>query len=467
MRFFGILIRNLQKPTHMKIHKISFALSAVFALSFPASATLQSATTPYEQDFVLTAYYSPLPNQCCYVKGSLEADKILNGNGTHGADGTPVYPGMLAGPPSYAFGTRISLPGLGVMTVHDRGGAIQEWSDAHRLDVWAGYGEEGLARALAFGVKRIHGTVYPPGTTTMKEEFALDILPAMIDRLQPFLTADAGVLTLRPKQGETGLSVRMLQEALHQLGYMSEVPTGFYGDATTKSLSVFQSEMGITDSSAMLTETTAAYLAAALEVKRDPPLAFMGKESSASDIMKAQRMLRFLGYYRGRTDGVYADNLFAAITKFQKEHGLIGTNDSPGAGRIGPMTKGKIALLWQRRIVKGRAQSLLAYQKVQQLLADKGHLIAGFFGLGQTGDDVRQLQEFLASQGFFPKDKINGVYGPLTGESVLKYQLQKGIVKNSTQDGAGTIGSRTLRQLRSEQITSALRLVRGYGWNVL
>ena len=79
---------------------------------------------PYERDFVITAYYSPLPGQCCYVKGGEIADKILNGNGTHGADGTAVHPGMIAAPKSYAFGTRIQLPGIGIGTVNDRGGAI-------------------------------------------------------------------------------------------------------------------------------------------------------------------------------------------------------------------------------------------------------------------------------------------------------------------------------------------------------
>lgn len=33
--------------------------------------------------FVVTAYYSPLPDQARYLRGSYEADIRLNGNGTH------------------------------------------------------------------------------------------------------------------------------------------------------------------------------------------------------------------------------------------------------------------------------------------------------------------------------------------------------------------------------------------------
>jgi hypothetical protein len=40
----------------------------------------------------------------------LEEDKILNGNGTHGASGRAVFNGMIAAPKSYAFGTRIYVP---------------------------------------------------------------------------------------------------------------------------------------------------------------------------------------------------------------------------------------------------------------------------------------------------------------------------------------------------------------------
>ena len=100
-----------------------------------------SASEVREQKFVITAYYSPLPRQCCYVTGGYESDIRLNGQGLVSADGTAVYPGMAAAPPSYTFGTRIALPGLGVFHVHDRGQAIVEKpSGEHRLDLWVGVG---------------------------------------------------------------------------------------------------------------------------------------------------------------------------------------------------------------------------------------------------------------------------------------------------------------------------------------
>ena len=56
-------------------------------------------------DCVITAYYSPLPNQEKYVTGDFESEKRLEGNGTNGASGRPVFTGMVAASKQYPFGT--------------------------------------------------------------------------------------------------------------------------------------------------------------------------------------------------------------------------------------------------------------------------------------------------------------------------------------------------------------------------
>src|SRR3989338_11176543 len=148
-----------QKTPILPYRRLLLAVLFVTLIAPPGVAGVPAIE---EREFVITAYYSPLPDQCCYVRGTYAADTLLNGKGIAGADGTAVYPGMIAAPKSYVFGTRVELPGIGVGTVHDRGGAINVLeSGSHRLDLWMGYGEEGLARALAFGVQRLKGTVYP------------------------------------------------------------------------------------------------------------------------------------------------------------------------------------------------------------------------------------------------------------------------------------------------------------------
>ena len=136
----------------------------IVSLLFTHSVWADPVAVGERQQFVVSAYYSPLPGQKVYVMGSYEADVRLNGQGLRGADFTKVYPGMLAAPPSYPFGTKISIPGVGVGTVHDRGGAIQEGGSGDRIDVWMGWGDDGRVRAMQWGMKSVTGTIMANGT---------------------------------------------------------------------------------------------------------------------------------------------------------------------------------------------------------------------------------------------------------------------------------------------------------------
>jgi 3D (Asp-Asp-Asp) domain-containing protein len=103
-----------------------FAATVIASLLIGLAPQAYAATaSEYEEvSLVATAYYSPLPGQQYYLRGDYAREKVLNGNGTHGASGRPVFEGMLAAPKDYAFGTRIYIEGLGVGSVEDRGGAI-------------------------------------------------------------------------------------------------------------------------------------------------------------------------------------------------------------------------------------------------------------------------------------------------------------------------------------------------------
>jgi 3D (Asp-Asp-Asp) domain-containing protein len=280
---------------------------ALIALIAPYNVVGSDPTAPRMQEFIITAYYSPVPGQCCYVRGGLQADRILNGEGHTAADGTKVYPGMLAAPAAYAFGTRVELPGLGTLTVHDRGGAIQVLdSGAHRLDIWVGEGEEGLARALAFGVQKISGRVYPIGSRQPANDFDLARLPSPMERLVPFGVETENLLALTPALGDRNLSAAILQDHLRSAGYFNRATTGLFGSETQEALAEFIADFAIDEPSDVLTEKTAAYLLAA-EKRLGSNLSIDGTVehgTSGQSTAYAQRILRFLGYYDGRTDGI-------------------------------------------------------------------------------------------------------------------------------------------------------------------
>lgn len=452
-------------PRHIK------GLIALIAVVLPYH-TLSSQvekTEPYTQEFIITAYYSPLPNQCCYVKGGVEADKVLNGQGIKAADGTPVYPGMIAAPKSYAFGTTITLPGLGTFAVNDRGGAINELGNGkHRLDIWVGHGEEGLARALAFGVQRIKGTVYPNASKQPDVSFDLASIPAPIDELQMYFVEKDNLLALRPKVGDRGLSVYLLQNHLKEIGYMKRNPTGYFGPQTKNAWYAFlrDYQLQIADS---MNEVSAAFVLGAKKRKgaSQPFAEFIDPKASPDAIAQAQRILRFLGMYKGRTSGVYDDNLFAAILKFQQQHGLVGTAQDNGAGRIGPITSKALRAEWDRKIVASHADRYLDLHAIDEKLTQKGNRIRQFLGENYNGGQVRLLQTALTDLGFFDRSKINGNFGPMTKEAVTQYQLDREIITSRSDTGAGYVGPTTLRNIRNDQRSILYRLVRASGWQAL
>ena len=129
-------ISSHKNTMYLEYARVRIYPAAVIMTSLVGSlfSPVYAAEKPHTQEFVVTAYYSPVPKQCCYFRGSYDEEITFNGNGIRGSDGTDVYPGMIAAPDSYAFGTVIDLPGLGIGTVHDRGGRIIEWGeDVHRI----------------------------------------------------------------------------------------------------------------------------------------------------------------------------------------------------------------------------------------------------------------------------------------------------------------------------------------------
>lgn len=180
-RFFANLFQK--KP----IFYFLLFCGAFFAVSVDAAMAAETKT------FIATAYYSPTPDQAKYYTGTYAGDLSLNGGNSKASDGTPVYVGMVAAPKNYTFGTKINLDGIGVVSVHDRGGAIGAGDGYDRIDIWMGYGDEGLARTLAWGRREITGTIVDKGTSV-----SLDL---------------ENILTNAPKAGDLAL------KKLQAIGY--------------------------------------------------------------------------------------------------------------------------------------------------------------------------------------------------------------------------------------------------------
>lgn len=382
------------KSSSLKIHLT--ILAALLGLA-PGMAFAQDAEDsvpevqifPYETTFTITAYYSPIEGQKRYIKGSLEADKKLNGNGTHGADGTPVFPGMIAAPKTIPFGTKMLIPGIGTVAVHDRGGAIvpagERGQKFNRLDVWMGSGDEGLNRALRWGRRNVKVVVYGVDANIEENIDLSSISSADLPGHSAAVTsvdnpADYGL-------GDQDSEITTLKQNFQKLGYFkgavsdtfdqelynavlkfqldyeiidsnNDFGAGFFGPQTRKVMNKALS--GLSPSTNHKENLVPVAQAAAGDAQSEKVLlagnglSFLDRDLQLGDsgqaVLELQTELKKLNLFGIEPTGYYGEVTAHAVFKFQQSRGLIASETALGAGTAGPSTRQELAAILNSRV---------------------------------------------------------------------------------------------------------------------
>lgn len=432
---------NTKKLYHFHVKPLILIVGSILAFF----AWHQIAHAVYESTFIISAYYSPQPGQERYVTGSFEGDIRLNGSGVNSADGTPVYPGMIAAPSTYPFGTKMKIPGIGTVAVHDRGGAIVNAGERghayDRLDVWMGYGDAGLTRALNWGKRTVTATVYGQDPSIEENVY-----------LEGFSEAEKFIRNIVVQQkifkedlwfGTSGDKVDDLQKYLVDLGYYKGKIDGYYGDEVYKAVMQFQIEEGIVDrqedfGAGYLGPQTRARLEAVITNRKKElvPKKNLGKDDSGEEVKRLQEALQKLGYDLEIT-GIYDDTTINAVFEFQKEHEIVDYEDDLGAGYFGPKT---FAVLSQK--LSELDESPIAQAHEASIIQAEFDAFANDLKPGDKGEEVKHLQEDLKKFNLFAIEPT-GYYGDLTKHAVLKFQQKKGIIASASDSGAGVFGPAT------------------------
>jgi|GEM_PF-194228 len=402
----------------------------------------QPTSGPRVQYFDITAYYSPQPDQKYYVTGSYASDIALNGSGIRGADGTPVYPGMVAAPKTYAFGTKMYIKGIGTVAVHDRGGAIVKAGSGlqyDRLDIWMGYGDTGLQRALGWGRRVIEVTIYGVDPSIKEEVSFAGVVSAEVPVKRnvkpPMFPQDVWYLS-------HGAEVVKLQKTLENLGYFSGVVNGFYGEETKVAVYAFQKDHNLFTSN---DELGAGHTGPATRLnlenafterkKSKLPSSQMGKGNQGDDVTKLQEILKNLGY-SVKITGVFDSQTESALYQFQLDQHIVKSERDSGAGYFGPRT---IAALEKQYIA-----SIIHNQTVT--VVDVPSYLVQDLSLNESGEAVRQLQSELRKLNFL-KIEPTGLYGSVTAHAVFKFQQSQGLVASIDDTGAQVFGPDTRARL--------------------
>jgi hypothetical protein len=365
-----------------------------------------------ETYFVVTAYYSPLPDQEHYSysvytqrERTFEEEKRLQWEWIRWASWKKVFSWMLAAPKNYKFWTKIFIEWLWTWEVADRWWAIvNKWVRWHwydRIDVWMWYGDEWLRRATYWGKR------------TVKGKF----------------------LNRRSK-----VDLDFSNIALANLPSYSKINS--YSKLNKKKVLV--------------------------EKKVD---IFSKKITTKQEYIRLQEVLTELNLYSGSIDWNY-DNIIDVIYDFQLKNKIVKSRYSPWAWSYWPITRSTlnnhykvflqrkeeerlelVRLQKEKEKEEARKKELIKkYDTFKKIAYNKADSVINNIWTPKKWDVshwVRLLQKKLSSLGYF-KYKDTAIYWNITKESIIAFQLDKNIIKSKNELWAWIFWPKTKKALKED-----------------
>ncbi|MDP3725218.1 MAG: peptidoglycan-binding protein [Nanoarchaeota archaeon] len=148
-------------------------------------------------------------------------------------------------------------------------------------------------------------------------------------------------------------------------------------------------------------------------------------------------------YPSGLVTGYYGGMTKKAVEKFQEKYG-IATPGVAGHGSVGPKTQAKLNEILGSTVV---ATTPILVTTPSAIQVPIGHTFAKRIVLGMQDEDVRKLQEILATdKDVYSEGLVTGYYGALTRKAVERFQEKHGIAKPG-DPGYGDVGPGTRAKL--------------------
>lgn len=240
---------------------------------------------------------------------------------------------------------------------------------------------------------------------------------------KPSTSYTNGKTNIYLRLGSSGAQVKILQNRLIVLGYLSGTADGEYGATTETAVAAFQKRNGL-DNDGVAGPTTLAKLYSSSAKKANGVAAHLGslREGMNGDAVRSlQRNLRTLGYYNGSVDGDYGQGTMTAVAAFQRTVGLTedgiagkGTlnaiqNALTGGGSGGGSSGGGGSANPENY---GRSASSNGYSSLSSTSGSRSNVTA--------------LQSALRATGYY-SGSTDGSYGSGTESAVKAYQKAAGL----------------------------------------
>lgn len=379
--------------TNIKMKKIQAILSILLLLSGLIQPAM--ASNEWYTKFIITAYYSPLPNQSYYLRWNYIDEVRLNWEGIRWASWKPVYSWMIAAPKTYAFWTKIFFEWIWVWTVDDRWWAIVwSWSrgyDADRIDIWMWYWDEWLKRALTWWKREVYWRILPSDSGSDNDWI----------QLENFKVWPINLKTL------------------------------------SNSKNVWKNDMQ------NITQTSLVPLS-------------LNKNSDSQTISKLQNIFEELGYASFDDKWKYTNELISTIMDFQINEWIISSDKDYWAGSYWPKTRKALYDRYLKHLESLKEIELekqKEQKRVEVMEASAAEIISSF-GMPKPNEvwsNIRNLQKTLKLLWFF-NTKDTAIYWELTRLSIMEYQKSKWLIITENDDWAWLIWEKTLANIKNDLI---------------
>ncbi len=475
-------------------------IALIFSL-FPVSTT-SASSTGY---FIVTAYYSPLPNQKNYATGDYVREKILNGEWRAWASGRNVFSGMLAAPGKYSFGTKIYLEWLGIGSVEDRGWAIvpagQRWFAHDRIDVWMWYGDEGLRRAMYWGKRKVkwHVVKKNSGVTLNMKTIPAPAWIAKYIRKPSGSSSYVSTQTSWPNVFNKSIGtksnpedIKTLQKFLKSIGKYNWEISWIYNKEIMNFVYDFQIKNKLVTS---WSDTYAGYwgrsvrdllwkqylagdftqvekeVAKQLSYEEKLEELFKNPLNTIEETKLLQEILTEMEIYDGGINGVYSD-MRDPILDYQLDRWVIARASDTGGWYFGPKTRASLKEDYKTWRENKKLQDI----KDKELNKRKEDIKAQFNELVKASEKtavekinalwnpqfweiwshIRELQKTLTELWHF-EYKDTAIFWVKTQNAIIRYQIETNLIQTADDIWAGRIWPKTKAELAKDIKESILK----------
>ena len=429
--------------------------------------------------FIVTAYYSPLPNQKSYLKWTYEKEIKLNGRGIKWASGRRVFPGMLAAPKNYKFWTKIYIEWLWIWTVEDRGAAIvNAWNRGYkndRIDVWVWYWDEGLKRALYWGKRRVRWHIM---SRNSKNSININKIPS-----PSWVTKNLNSL---PNIFDIGIWIKSTKKIILQLqkffNHIWLYNWGFdwiYNDRIISIVYDFQSNNNLIKSPydywawywgirtrelffkkyknwEFEKENKKIIKTLDLNKKEDKYIKIFNNPLNWENSIKyLKEVFNKLFSYSGEINNFYDDKLKSVIFDYQLKKWLLDSESSLWAGYFWPKTRGflkkeYLQFLKNEKLKKDIKNKFIIIQN--NSLTKASNKVSSIWWNPKYWDissGTRELQILLSDLWYF-EHKDTAFFWKKTLDSIIDYQIEKRIIFNKSSPWAWIYWPKTRKSLISD-----------------